>query len=774
VMGIAIQPDQRIVLGFGIGGRVALHRTTPDGSPDPDFNPELTPLSFLRTIVPSHDPKGRLLLEGLTPAGGTESILRINSDGSPDSTFNSSGLSGDRIDEIQGVADGRVLVAGEIDIGSDPALKLAFLERDGSITPLARVTSPGSLAKVIPLPDGKLMVSGRFEEVDGTRLHRLARLNSGGTVDPTFSTRGLVARYVTGSYWFTNLLFDALAPQPGGRLLVGLEGIYPYEVVRLHGDGSVDPSLEPFQADGYGNTLALTLPDGGVIFAGFSVGGYSWGTVHELTPVGAYVPVLIPPYEASYLGLSGLAAQSDGRAVAAISSSGLYRGSPDGTLDRTFRPPFPRDTQFHDLKVDASDRILVAHSASPGLVSLSRLLPNGRVDPSFHPDWLRAPGNTLEPRTLSLLPDGRLFVVAVRTLHGNETAVVLRLRPDGDLDGGFPEIPLEHAPSSQLIDAQGGLLLTGVEPGVISRVAGGDPEPSTPVSESALKERVLYAGSDLSLYMAASGFPSPEYQWFRDGNAIPGATRSLLTVTNVQPGDAGLYTVVLSNPHGTASPAGARVTVIPTVSLATALDGPDLRWSTAPTLDSGSAWVGVLDVSHDGRHSARNIPLEEGGSAPLWIDCPVSGTLSFWWKVSSEAGYDVLQFQLGQRIPIQISGETAWANLSFEVMAGERARWSYLKDGSGSVGSDCGWVDQVVFTPRAAPPIPFKTFTPLPDGRVQLGWLTVPGRPASLEASSNLIDWQVLTNLIGTGLEIPFIDAEAATMPWRFYRVTER
>lgn len=68
-------------------------------------------------------------------------------------------------------------------------------------------------------------------------------------------------------------------------------------------------------------------------------------------------------------------------------------------------------------------------------------------------------------------------------------------------------------------------------------------------------------GDTATLTVAASGNPSPTYQWKKDGVSIAGATSATLTLSNVQPSDAGSYTAVASNVAGTATSAPATLTV---------------------------------------------------------------------------------------------------------------------------------------------------------------------------------------------------------------------
>jgi hypothetical protein len=75
--------------------------------------------------------------------------------------------------------------------------------------------------------------------------------------------------------------------------------------------------------------------------------------------------------------------------------------------------------------------------------------------------------------------------------------------------------------------------------------------------------------------------------------------------------------------------------------------------------------------------------------------------LTFWWKVSSEDGFDFLTFTLDGQSPVPaISGEVDWQQVTVAIAAGVHTlKWTYQKDASVSDGQDAGWVDQVVFTP---------------------------------------------------------------------------
>jgi pectate lyase/pectin methylesterase-like acyl-CoA thioesterase len=96
-------------------------------------------------------------------------------------------------------------------------------------------------------------------------------------------------------------------------------------------------------------------------------------------------------------------------------------------------------------------------------------------------------------------------------------------------------------------------------------------------------------GSNVTFSVVASGTAPLNYQWKKDGADIPGATGATLTLTNVQPSDAGSYSVEVSNSLGavTSDPAALTVTTGPTFFLRERFADGDRTTQNLP--DSG-AW----------------------------------------------------------------------------------------------------------------------------------------------------------------------------------------
>ncbi len=113
-------------------------------------------------------------------------------------------------------------------------------------------------------------------------------------------------------------------------------------------------------------------------------------------------------------------------------------------------------------------------------------------------------------------------------------------------------------------------------------------------------------------------------------------------------------------------------------------------------------WHAQTGTTHDGIDAAQSGTVPDGQAAEFGIRVAEPGTLTFWWKTSSEADYDWLILLANNTAIAGISGETDWEKQTLEIGPGEHVfRWIYVKDESFSEGGDCGWVDQITWTPNA-------------------------------------------------------------------------
>ena len=82
-----------------------------------------------------------------------------------------------------------------------------------------------------------------------------------------------------------------------------------------------------------------------------------------------------------------------------------------------------------------------------------------------------------------------------------------------------------------------------------------------PAIQTQPQSQTVSAGSSVQFSVTASGRPAVIYQWNFNGTAINGATNSSYSLSNAQSGNAGNYTVVVSNVMGAVSSNPATLTV---------------------------------------------------------------------------------------------------------------------------------------------------------------------------------------------------------------------
>ena len=132
-------------------------------------------------------------------------------------------------------------------------------------------------------------------------------------------------------------------------------------------------------------------------------------------------------------------------------------------------------------------------------------------------------------------------------------------------------------------------------------------------------------------------------------------------------------------------------------SIASALDCTELSFTTG----GAANWVEQTTDKKVGTSAMRSGAISD--STNTWLQATVtgSGMVSFWWKVSSESGWDVLTVSVDDAEKAEISGDHGWAQKSIAVRGeGEHAvKWVYSKDSGDSDGADCGWLDGVSWTP---------------------------------------------------------------------------
>jgi len=177
-------------------------------------------------------------------------------------------------------------------------------------------------------------------------------------------------------------------------------------------------------------------------------------------------------------------------------------------------------------------------------------------------------------------------------------------------------------------------------------------------------------------------------------------------------------------------------------------------FSTIPWQMGGSlGWTIVSANPYQGTYCAKSGAITHSQTSQMSVTLTISspGVLSFYYRVSSEGNWDFLRFFIDGVEKNRWSGEVAWTRVTYNVAAGPHTfLWRYTKDGSYSVGSDCAWVDKIVFPPTTLAGLVISTET-LP------GWTAGVYYSQQLEATGGVgsLVWSDKYNdLSGTGLSL--------------------
>lgn len=108
----------------------------------------------------------------------------------------------------------------------------------------------------------------------------------------------------------------------------------------------------------------------------------------------------------------------------------------------------------------------------------------------------------------------------------------------------------------------------------------------------------VLAGANTNLSVTATGESPLSYQWQRNGTNISGATAAVYAIANAQAGDAGNYTVVVTNAVGsvTSTPALLKVLISPSL---TNINGSPTNFSFSYATVLGSTYVVVYKSNLD-------------------------------------------------------------------------------------------------------------------------------------------------------------------------------
>ena len=172
---------------------------------------------------------------------------------------------------------------------------------------------------------------------------------------------------------------------------------------------------------------------------------------------------------------------------------------------------------------------------------------------------------------------------------------------------------------------------------------------------------------------------------------------------------------VFKNGKMTSATVSSRIVRLQT--LAEAMDVP--LWTVSTGGDA--AWTVVESEGRNGSSCARSGAIGNEQESTLSTTVDGAGTLTFWWKVDCEDdpdydNWDYLMLKVDGAEVARIDGDSGWRQVSVKIKGASThtLTWTFSKDymDDDMTGiEDCGWVDQVAWTPLVG------------DSEVPVAWL---------------------------------------------------
>ncbi len=409
-------------------------------------------------------------------------------------------------------------------------------------------------------------------------------------------------------YWTSGAYFGRVSAEPGSALVQLSPNSLPNQTTGLvtMADGRVfvADSQKVYQLNFYGTTTVVV--GGGSVFGDRDAMGTTlWLSPGDLAGDAAgnlYIAdtsnrlIRVMNRDGFVSTLAGRTNDFNGldgpREVASFASLRDIEATPSGDI-------WVIDgNRLRRVSPDGSVRTVAGNSASSAVV-----------------DGVGADARFYDPRYLTVDSAGNAYVLDLRRLRritpeGEVTTLLGANTPVESIDGVGVNVRF-YDPSALTLGSAGRLVLVD---GNRMRWVALDGVPAPAAIEFPPGAATGLLGGSHTFSVVAWGTPAPSYQWFKNGQAIVGATGSTLTLSNLTLADAALYRVSVSNEHGSATSADAALHV-QAVSPNDSFSGA-LALSSAPVIASAD-YIGATRETGE--------PAHNGGA----------GGGSLWWNLTA-------------------------------------------------------------------------------------------------------------------------------------------
>ncbi len=382
-------------------------------------------------------PDGKVLIAGnftLVQSQPRNYIARLNADGTVDPTFDSAidigagGVDNITVNSFALQTDGKIIVVGKFNqVGGQVRKGIARLNSDGTLDPsfVVNITPADALLVCFIAAvqsDGKVLFTGNFGQIEGQTRNGFARVNANGSLDTAFNPNGIPVAYT-------------IVQQPDGKILLGgssfqIGGVVRKGVARLNLNGTLDTTFIDLNTDS--NVEAIKLRADGKIYIGgqfTSVGGQTRRAIARINADGT----LDASFDAGNVinHVKSVDLQADGKIV--TSQSSPIRLNTDGSQDTAFNGNTSSFFGANLVAVQTDGKIVISTDTALTILvgssfqtrKMSRLNADGTLEQAYNP-YLAYPDTPVAK--IAVQTDGKILLAGPG---------LVRVNPDGTLDTTF-------------------------------------------------------------------------------------------------------------------------------------------------------------------------------------------------------------------------------------------------------------------------------------------------------------------------------------------------
>lgn len=452
---VIIQPDGKILLGgtftkFNTQNKNSIVRLNSDGSIDNSFNIGTGFDDKVTSIDLQLD--GKIIVIGaFSHYNGivANRIIRLNTDGSIDSAFQpGTGFDAENLYVVNVDSLGNIMVGGAFTgtYNGVSVNRLVYLNSDGTLKNDFDIGAGPASASVLALAKSKddfWYVGGSFSVFDGQNQGRLAKIDSNGILDIGFLTPGV---------GFNHSVLKILPLENNASMIFGsfskFNGKPSSRIARLLEDGSLDQSFNAGKSGANNIIRTAVLQNDGKMIIGGNFTNYNGNVANRLARI-------LPNGEfdtAFNIGVGvnsfvyALAIQSDKKIIVAgnftkfntIAVGRIIRLMPDGTIDASFNTGLGADAIIDVVIVQSDNKILVGGRFTTFNGVSSPHLVRLNANGTIDTSFSIGTGFDKNVYTIGLQSDNKIILGgSFLNYNGVSQNRITRLLPNGNLDISF-------------------------------------------------------------------------------------------------------------------------------------------------------------------------------------------------------------------------------------------------------------------------------------------------------------------------------------------------